>query len=319
MSGMMLNVLACALTYKPLDDEYVSTVWPTSSLSTSSTSVNTRATVADQYYTAVVASPSPMLSPKSVTVEVEVEAAEVASTTVDDDDVSNPLNGFARVAYRRLFGGGDVPTAEFLTVSAVNAVGHLAYATFTATVAASPLTHVITLRLAGADAAGRVLAPVVSDLVSSSGSGSATSVYLYAVAMAIGGSALLAAAVLNSPDRPTTAPSSPCLFVAFALASGAAVSLEPLVTVSVLGRKRLFTSFSATLLGKGAVQLAVDLLFPAADHRRPHRDDDHQQQPVAVFYVLGSCLLAVAVTWATAFLFRRHYAEKKGCSRYATL
>lgn len=310
----MLNTLACALTYEPAEEhvmlsDSLDSTTASSSSSLETTSINARMAVAtvkvkavaavtatDDYYTAVVSSPSP--SPPLLK----------RSVSATDD----PMAYLASVVRRRLFGGRR--TAEFLAVSAVNAISHLAYATFAATAAPPPYSDVAaTLQLAAAEAAGCVLAPTVSDLMS--GCGGSASVYLNAAVMVVGGTVLLTAAAVQADSLqywPAAAQSSsPGLLVAFGLAFGAAVGLEPLVAVRVLGRKRLSTSYSATLLGKGAAQLAVDLLFAT----RPEQQRQHVSTTV-VFYVLGSCLLAAAAMWTAAFLFNRLFTAKKGCSRY---
>lgn len=308
---MMLNVIACAMTYVP-SEKYVRTVgtkastsssW--SSLSSSTVSIKTREATtravraAGDYY--ADAQPSPSLS----------TTAPAINSCGDDTE-----HGVASTV-RRLFGGK--PTAEFAAVSAVNAVGHLAFATFVATAAPSlslSLSHTSNaLRLAGAEAVGRVLMPTVSDLLSPRGS---ASVYLYAAAVAVGGAVLLttAATLVDPLHRPPSPSSSSCLLVASALASGAVVALEPLVAIRVLGCKRLAASYSATLFGKGVAQLAVHLLFTSSGRRRPMHGHQMISTSVAL-YALGSCLVAAAAAWTAAFLYKNHYAAtKNGCSRY---
>lgn len=299
MSGMMLNVLACALTYEPVNEHggrFVETLTPTTN-----TSINARVaavttvirTTTDGYYTTVVSSP-PLLKP----------------TAVDGD---SPEGVGCITSGRRLF--GSRPDAELLAVSAVNAVSHLAYTVFVTTNTPPPgPLYETALKLAAADAAGRVLVPAFSDRLSSGGS---ASVYLSVVTMTIGGVVLLIAAAARAD--PLQQPSSLCLLVAFGLVSGATVGLEPLVAVRVLGRKRLSASCSATLLGKGAVQLVIDLLFSASPSTG-HRHYDEQQQiftPTSVaLYALGSCLVAAAAAWTATFLYKRHYAPKNSYSRY---
>lgn len=306
-SGMMLNTLACALTYEPAEEHVdmlnnsLDTTMASSASSLETTSINTRMTVAivkvkavavtaaDEYYTAVVSSPSPSPPPLM---------KRPASATDD------PMAYLAAVARKRLFGGRR--TAEFLAVSAVNAISHLAYAVFVATAAPRPYSNVAaTLQMAAAEAAGCVLAPTVSDLLSACSD--SAPVYLNAAVMVVGGAVLLTADTLQCWQ--SVAQSSPSL-VAFGLAFGAAVGLEPLVAVRVLGPKRLSASYSATLLGKGAAQLAVDLLFTTSPEQR-----QQVTTPVA-FYALGSCLLAAAAMWTAAFVFNRLFTAKKGCSRY---
>jgi len=300
VSGILLNVLACALTYKPVDkhSRFVATM----TSSSSKTSINAQAIEPDDYYAAVVSSPSPSLSQHTVAV----------SDNDGRDDEKYPMRNVIRTIRQWLSSGGK-PTAEFVAVSTSNAVGHLAYATFTAT-AAVPWRATTPLQLAAADAAGRLFAPVVSDLLSS---GDSASVYLNAAAMAIGGVVLLSTADRVDPSevfqqKPSTSseqqPSSllSSLYVpliAFVLTSGAAIGLEPLVAVHVLGRERLAVSYFATLLGKGVAQLAVDLLmFPPF---------------VSIaFYVCGFCLVVVASAWVAAFLFKCYYVAKDGCSPY---
>lgn len=307
MSGMLLNVLACALTYKPLDEPKWRFAAPTTS--SSKTSINNAQVTAadsDNNYAAVAVSSS---SSSSLT---------RTAAALDDDDDSRE-NAICTIR-QRLFGGGGRPpaTAEFFAVSATNAMCHFACAAFAA-IAVAPWRAATLLQLTAGDAAGRLIAPAVSDLLSSLSGGSSSVVYLNAVAMAAGGAVLLSAApAIERADDPSAAlqpkpsaapqrPSPPYVpLVAFALASGAVVGLEPLVAVHALGgRERLAGSCSVTLLGKGAAQLAVDLLFPP----RP---------PFAAFalYALGSCLVAAAAAWTVAFLFRCHRVVQHGCSRY---
>lgn len=304
-SGMMLNVLACALIYEPAD-EHVRLVTTLAKMSVSSSSssstvasissINTRITInrTNEYYAAVVSSPSLPL-PESST-----------------DAVAR--KDFASTARRWLF--GTKPAAEFLAVSAINVIGHLAYAVFAATTKPKTL-HAATLHLAAANAAGRILVPVASDLLSPGGGGSA-SIYLYAVVMAIGGVVLLmtASTLVDGPPLHLKVISpSPCLLVLFGLASGAAVGLEPLVAVRVLGRERLAASYSATLLGKGAVQLVVDLIFVSS--AGPYAQEQQKfSMNIVSLYVLGSGLMVVTTSWMAVFLIKRHCATKYGCSRY---
>lgn len=304
VSGMMLNVIACALTYVPSEKyvRFVGTIAPmSSSLSSSTMSIETReaatssARAEGDYYASVAdALSSPSLSP----------------TTPAVNGCGGDTEHGAASTIRRLFGGK--PTAKFAAVSVVNAAGHLAFATFVATIAPLISHTSNALRLAAANAAGRVLMPAVSDLLSPRGS---ASVYLYAVAVAIGGAVLLttAATLVDPLHRPPSPSALSCLFVATALASGAVVALEPLVAVRVLGSERLAASYSTTLFGKGVAQLAVNLLFTPSDCRRPH---GHQVISTSVaLYALGSCLLATAIAWTTAFLYKSHYA-KNSCGRY---
>ncbi|XP_050054147.1 uncharacterized protein LOC114127998 isoform X2 [Aphis gossypii] len=320
VSGMMLNTLACSLTYKPaVTDggaiEQDETTYSGPSVSSSpTTSINARAVTTtafraatDLYYAAVVSSPSPpLLKPKTTAAEATTTDDEEDD---DDDSSTNPKN--IRWRRPRL----SRPAAEFLAVSAVHAIGHLAYAT------AAPARGAA-LHLAAAEAAGRLIAPATSDVLSPGG-GSAASVYLYAAAVAVGGTVLLtgaAAAAAESNVDPFLQWSRPAaqwsgsLVVAFGLAFGAAVGLEPLVAVHVLGRRWLAASCSATLLGKGAAQLAVDLFLqrppPSAGRSTPVTISPY------ALYALGSCLVATAAAWTAAFLVKRHYAAKTGCSRY---
>ncbi|XP_025417587.1 monocarboxylate transporter 14-like [Sipha flava] len=302
-SGMILNVIACALTYVP-SEKYVRSVGTTapmssSSLSTSAVSIETResatsaASAASDYYAPAADAQPPPSSPSPTAPSVnncggDTEHRGVASTV------------------RRLFGGK--PTVGFAAVSAVNTLSHLAFATFVATVVPSAAHTTNALRFAVANAAGRVLMPAVSDMLSPRGS---ASVYLYAVAVAIGGAVLLttAATLVDPLHRPPQSSSLSCLLVAAALASGAVVALEPLVVVRVLGSKRLAASYSTTLFGKGVTQLAVHLLFTSSDRRHPH---GHQMISTSVaLYALGSCLVATAVAWTAAFLYKSHYATSK--------
>lgn len=300
VSGMMLNVLACALTYEPVNEHRGRFVETLTSINARVAAVTTVIrTTTDEYYTAVVSPSSPPL---------------LKPTALDDDDDDSPKGVGCIARGRRLFGG--TPDTEFLAVSAVNAVSHLAYTVFvtTNTPLSGPL-YEAALQLAAADAAGRVLVPAFSDRLSSGGS---ASVYLNAVAMAVGGVVLLISAAVRAD--PSQQPSSSCLLVAFGLASGATIGLEPLVAVRVLGRKRLSASCSATLLGKGAVQLVVDLLFsatPSAGYRHHHEQQQQIFTPATVaVYTLGSCLVATAAAWTAMFLYKRHYEAKNSYSRY---
>lgn len=324
---MMLNTLACSLTYKPAvkdggavqQDE--TTCSRLSALSSPTTSINARAVTTtafraatDLYYAAVVSSPSPpLLKPKTTTAEATTTDDEEDEDDDDDDSSPNPKNTRWRRWLKRRRLRLSRPAAEFLAVSAVHAIGHLAYAT------AAPARGAA-LHLAAAEAAGRLIAPATSDALSPGG-GSAASVYLYAAAVAVGGTVLLtgAAAAAESNVDPflqwsRSAQWSGSLVVAFGLAFGAAVGLEPLVAVHVLGRRWLAASCSATLLGKGAAQLAVDLFL-----QRPPPSAGRSTlvtiSPYAL-YALGSCLVATAAAWTAAFLVKRHYAAKTGCSRY---
>lgn len=313
---MMLNVIVCALTYVP-SEKHVRSVGTamastsssltssTVSIKTSETAITAAVRTAGDYYTSA-ADDQPPTSPTTTA---------PAINNCDGGDCTE--RGVVMSTARRLFGGQ--PTAEFAAVSAVNAIAHLAFASFAAT--AEPLLSLSlshtpnALRLAGADAAGRVLTPTVSDLLSSRGS---ASVYLYAVAVAIGGAVLLttAATLVDPLQRPPSSSSSSCLLVASALASGAVVALEPLVAVRVLGCKRLAASYSATLFGKGVAQLAVHLLLTSsAGRRRPY---GHQMISTSVaLYALGSCLVAAAAAWTAAFVYKSHYAAAKNkCGRY---
>ncbi|KAF0753004.1 Uncharacterized protein FWK35_00028919 [Aphis craccivora] len=330
VSGMMLNTLACSLTYKPAvadgrsvqQDETACSSRPSAS-SLPTTSINARAVTTtafraatDLYYAAVVSSPSPpLLKPKTTTAEATTTDDEEDEDDDDDDDSSpNPKNTRWRRWLRRRRPRLSRPAAEFLAVSAVHAIGHLAYAT------AAPARGAA-LHLAAAEAAGRLIAPAASDALSPGG-GSAASVYLYAAAVAVGGTVLLTgAAAAESNVDPFLQWSRPAqwsgsLVVAFGLAFGAAVGLEPLVAVHVLGRQWLAASCSATLLGKGAAQLAVDLFL----QRPPPPPSAGLSTPVTIspyaLYALGSCLVATAAAWTAAFLVKRHYAAKTGCSRY---
>ncbi|XP_025190291.1 uncharacterized protein LOC112590904 [Melanaphis sacchari] len=333
VSGIMLNTLACSLTYKPAvvdraiqQDEVTCTRPPCVSSSPPTTSINAMAVTTtalraatDLYYAAVVSSPSPpLLKPKTT-----AAAAATASSTDDEDDGDGDDEDeddddndkrLKHVLWRRWLRRqrprcGGSPFAEFLAVSAVHAISHLAYATAVPARGAA-------LHLAAAEAVGRLVAPTASDLLSSGGS---ASVYLYAAVMAAGGAVLLTGGAAAESDvdpfqwsRPTQWSGS--LVAAFGLASGAAVGLEPLVAVQVLGREWLATSYSATLLGKGAAQLAVDLFL-----QRPSASaGDGQWPPISPYllYAFGSCLVSIAATWTAAFLVKRHYATKTRCSRY---
>lgn len=315
MSGMMLNVLACAVTYEPVRDDHVGPSVD-STMTKLSTSINTRVaaavtairTTTDEYYAAVVSLSPPSRLMKSTAADDDNDDDN------DDDDDSGPKDVGCITHGRRLFGGR--PNTEFLSVSAVTVISHLAYTVFVATNAAPPSPEAA-LQLAAADAAGRVLVPAISDRLSSSGS---ASVYLSAATMAVGGVVLLVAAAARADpsQRPLSQLSSSCLLVAFGLASGAAIGLEPLVAVRVLGRKRLSASCSATLLGKGAVQLIVDLMFSPSTGHRHDRGEQYQHDLTSVnvaLYALGFCLVAAAAVWTATFLYRRHYAAKNG-SRY---
>lgn len=322
---MMLNTLACSLTYKPAvtdggaiqQDE--TTYSRPSASSSPTTSINARAVTTtafraatDPYYAAVVSSPSPpLLKPKTTTAEATTTDDEEDGDD-DDDGGPNPKNTRWRRWLKRRRPRLSRPAAEFLAVSAVHAVGHLAYAT------AAPARGAA-LHLAAAEAAGRLIAPAASDALSHPGGGSAASVYLYAAAVAVGGTVLLTGAAAESNVDPFLQWSRPAqwsgsLVVAFGLAFGAAVGLEPLVAVHVLGRRWLAASCSATLLGKGAAQLAVDLFLqrppPSAGRSTPVTISPY------ALYALGSCLVATAAAWTAAFLVKRHYAAKTGCSRY---
>lgn len=293
----MLNVLASALTYEPMDEHVrLVTTLAKISVSTSSSisSINTQMVInntAGEYYAAVISSSSLPLPESSM-------------------DAVAPKN-FVSTARRWLL--GTKPAVEFLAVSALNAIGHLAYAVLTATTKVKTL-HAATLQLAAANAAGRVLVPVASDLLSPGGGGTA-SIYLYAVTMVVGGIVLLMAASILDDGPPLhlkVISSSPCLLVLFGLVSGAAVGLEPLVAVRVLGRERLAASYSVTLLGKGAVQLVVDLIFVSS------AADQEQQfsMNVVSLYALGSGLMIVATSWVAVFLIKRHCSTKYGYNRY---
>lgn len=236
----------------------------------------------------------------------------------DDDDDKHLKNAHWRrwLRWRHPQFGGT-PAAEFLAVSVVHAISHLAYAT------AAP-ARAAALQLAAAEAAGRFIAPAASDLLSPGGS---ASIYMYAAVVAVGGTVLLAGtAAAQSDTDPFQWPLrsaahaqwSASLVVAFGMASGAAVGLEPLVAVRALGREQLAASCSATLLGKGAAQLTVDLFLrrPAAGQSSPGRGGHWPPISPCVLYALGSVLVATTAAWTAAFLVRRHYASKTGCSRY---
>lgn len=278
---MILNLLACALIYKPVCKQVrvVTTMTSSSSsLSSSTASINasqvestTAINATMEYYTAVAQSSPP----------------------------SSPAPTRIRGRMLRLIGKKRKLVADFLAVSGVNAVGHLAHTVFLAS--ATP-SDVAALQLAAAEAAGRVLVPTISDRLSSDGS---ASVYLYSIVTAATGVVLLAA----TPSQRTLAQFSGggLLIVAFGLASGGAVGLETLVAVRVLGHDRLSASSAATLLSKGVAQLAVDLLF---SRQRSHSVTD------TIFHALGICLTAVAGVWTAVFLFRHYMAAKNSRSRY---
>jgi len=330
VSGMMLNTLACSLTYKPavvdanraVQQDEVTYTRPIASSTPTPTSINARAVATtafkaatDLYYATVVSSPSPPLLKSQTT------AATVSSTDdedndddEDDDDDDKHLKNtrWWRWLRWRHPQFGATPAAEFLAVSAVHAISHLAFAT------AAP-ARAAALQLAAAEAAGRFLAPTASDLLSPGGS---ASIYLYATVLAVGGTVLLTGtAAAESDADPFQWPLrsavhmqwSASLVVAFGMASGAAVGLEPLVAVRALGREQFAASCSATLLGKGAAQLAVDLFL-----RRPSPGRGGHWPPISpcVLYALGSVLVATAAAWTAVFLVKRHYDSKTGCSRY---
>lgn len=298
VSGMMLNILVCALIYEPVDEHVRTTSSSSSSLSSlSTTSINTsRAaattvikTAVDEYFAAVAHSSSsslPTSPPKPLTA-----AEDPLPRTHHGGYYLPPLR-------RRLF--RVRPSVDILAVSAVNAAGHLACAVYIATVV--PLSGtMVALHLAAADAAGRVFVPAISDRLSSGGS---ASVYLYGVAAATIGTVLLVTG--------TAAPLQKCssaLLVAFGLASGAVAGLEPLVAVRALGHDRLSMSCAVTALCKGAAQLTADVLF-SSRRRYAHRER-------APLYAVGICLTAVACVWTAVFLCRRHAsAAKISSTRY---
>lgn len=277
---MILNLLACALIYKPVCVQLrvVTTVTSSSSLSSSTASINE--------------------SQVESTTSINVAMNEYYTAVAQSSPPSSPAPPRICVQMLRLIGGKRKSVADFLAVSAVNAVGHLAHTAFLASAAPSDEAA---LQLAAAEAAGCVLVPTISDLLSSEGS---ASVHLYSVVTAATGAVLLAA----TPQR-TLAQFSDggSLMVAFGLATGGAVGLETLVAVRVLGHDRLSASIAATLLSKGVAQLAVDLLF---SRHRPHAVTN------AIFYTLGICLTAAAGVWTAVFLFRRYAAAKNSRSRY---
>ncbi|XP_060880558.1 uncharacterized protein LOC132952303 [Metopolophium dirhodum] len=330
VSGMILNTLACSLTYIPavvdadrVQQDEVTYTRPIASSTPTPTSINARAVATtafkaatDLYYAAVVSSPSPPLLKSQTT------AAAVSSTDDEDndDDEDDDDDDCKRLKNTRWWWWlrwrhpqfGATPAAEFLAVSVVHAISHLAYAT------AAP-ARASALQLAAAEAAGRFLAPTASDLLSPGGS---ASIYLYAAVVAVGGTVLLTgAATAESNADPFQWPLrsavhaqwSASLVMAFGMASGAAVGLEPLVAVRALGREQLAASCSATLLGKGAAQLAVDLFLRQS---LPSRGGHWPPISPCVFYTLGSILVATAAAWTAAFLVKRHYTSKTGCNRY---
>lgn len=336
VSGMMLNMLACALTYKPVQEEQTAAVQfvntMTSSATSSRSSINdhvaeaTAVRVADEYYTTAAFCCSP-----SINTSVRVATAgNVATEIVVTDEyyadvvVSSPLlehhvhreevtiRFVARL--RRTFGGR--PVTVFLVVSAVNALSGLAYGTFAATTAPRPSNTKAALWLAAADATGRVLVPTVSDHLSP-GAGGSASVYLNAAVMAVGGAVLLTA---GSARLSLATEWSLCLIAAYGLASGAAVGLEPLVAVNMLGHDQLPASCSVTMLGKGAAALVVHLLFsPTAGHydRSGYRPPHHRVPAHVALYTLGFCLVVAAAGWTAALLFKPHcYDPKSSYSRY---
>lgn len=335
MSGMMLNTLACALTYKPvLQDEHsaaVRFVETITSASSRSSIINSRvATVVrgdtDEYYKDADTCCTTSINSTRARVDTTTDTATDVVMTDEyyaDVVVSSPLleqhhahrdDVAKRLVARLRRSLGGRPATVFLAVSAVNALSELAYGAFAATSTQRPSDTNAALWLAAADATGRVLVPTVSDHMSSGG-GSA-SVYLNAAVMAVGGVVLLTAGSVRS--SPTTEWSS-CLFAAFGLASGAAVGLEPLVAVHVLGHKRLPTSCSATMLGKGAAGLVVHLLFsPMAGHQEHPRPTHHRIPAHVALYALGSCLMTAAACWTAALLFKPHYCyvPKNSCSQY---
>lgn len=327
----MLNTLACALTYKPVQDEHAAAVRFVDTMTSSRSSINARvATVVrdtDEYYTDADSCCTTSINSMRSRVDTTTDAATDIVMTDEyyaDVVVSSPLLEQHHVhrdhvtkrlvaRFRRSFGGR--PATVFLAVSAVNALSELAYGAFVATSTRRPSDTNVALWLAAADATGRVLVPTVSDHMSLGGGGSA-SVYLNAAVMAVGGVVLLTAGSARS--SPTTEWSL-CLFAAFGLASGAAVGLEPLVAVHVLGHERLPTSCSATMLGKGAAGLVVHLLFsPMAGHQEHPRPPHHRIPAHVVLYALGSCLMTAAACWTAALLFKPHYCyvPKHSCSQY---
>jgi len=259
----------------------------------------------------VVSSPSPPLL-KSQTIVTAASSTDDEDNDDDDDDdkyLKNTRWWWLRWRHPQF---GSTPAVEFLAVSAVHAISHLGYAT-------AATAHAAALQLTAAEAAGRFLAPTASDLLSPGGS---ASIYLYATAVAIGGTVLLTGAATTESDADpfqwpllsaVHAQLLASLVVVFWMASGAAVGLEPLVAVRALGREQLAASCSATLLGKGAAQLAVDLFL-----RKPSTGRGGHWSPISpcVLYALGSILVATATAWTAAFLVKRHYASKTGCSRY---
>lgn len=296
----MLNLLACAVVYKPVDERvrFVEISPPPPSLSWSSfsstmsinaTRVSTSPairTAVDQFYVAVAQSSS--AEPTTDNEHADPDRERLLATVRGQGGCSRLL--------------GDKSAAEFLTVVAINAIGHLAYAAFVEPSTAPTDSAIVALQLATADAAGRIFVPALSDLLSSDG---LASVYLYALVTAIGGAALLAAA----PSQTLSA----VLLVAFGWASGAAVGLEPLVAVRVLGRQRLSTWCAAALLGKGIAQLAVDVLFSRG---RRHRERRWHAPEAVVLYAVGSCLMLASIVWTAVLLFKRHYVTNSGCSQY---
>ncbi|VVC31706.1 Hypothetical protein CINCED_3A019293 [Cinara cedri] len=335
VSGMMLNVLACALTYKPAQDKHTpdvqfpDTMTTSSSSSSSRSSINARVAAAtvvrvtDEYCTAVESCCTSSIN-TSVRVTTTAIAADDIVTTDEyyaDVVVSSPLlehhvQHRGKVArLRRTFSGR--PTAVLLAVTAVNALSELAYGTFAATSTPRPSNTKAALWLAAADATGRVLVPAVSDHLSTGNGGGSASIYLNAVIMAVGGAVLLTA---GSARQSQTTEWSLCLIAAFGLVSGAAVGLEPLVAVHVLGHDRLPTSYSATMLAKGAAGLAVHLLFsPMAGHHdhSAYRPPQHRIPANIALYVLGSCLVAAAAGWTARLLFRPHfYTPRSGFGQY---
>lgn len=333
VSGMMLNTLVCSITYKPAIDDADGTaqqdeVTCTRVIATSTTtptSINARGVTTtafraatDLYYAAVVSSPSPpLLKSKSVVAAASSTDDEDNDEDEDDEDDEHLKNTRWRrwLKWRHPQFGGT-PVAEFLAVSAVHTISHLAYAT------AAP-ARAAALQLAAAEAAGRFLAPTASDMLSPGGS---SSIYLYAAMLAVGGTVLLIGATAGSDADPFQWPLQSAvdaqwwafLIVAFGLVSGAAVGLEPLVAVRALGREQLSNSCSATLLGKGAAQLAVDLFLrrPPSGNSTLGRRGHWPPISPCVFYALGSVLVATAAAWTAVFLVKRHYASKTGCSRY---
>lgn len=331
MSGMMLNTLVCSLTYKPaivdgdgaVEQDEVTYTRPIASSTPTPTSINARAVATtafkaatDLYYAAVVSSPSPPLL-KSQTTAAAVSSTDDEDNDDDEDDDDDDEKSLKNTRWWRWLRWrhpqfGATPATEFLTVSVVHAISHLAYAT------AAP-ARAAALQLAAAEAAGRFLAPTASDLLSPGGS---ASIYLYAAVVAVGGTVLLTGAATAESDvdplqwplrSAVHAQWSAFLIMAFGMASGAAVGLEPLVAVRALGREQLAASCSATLLCKGAAQLAVDLFLRQS---LPSRGGHWPPISPCVFYALGSVLVATASAWTAAFLVKRHYASKTGCNRY---